>query len=91
MNTTDDFIDLVCKGHVLASTMAVLGLESIDDIPSSLPSTLANESSSRKRAMLNGITEQVIEKFVNIELDHSLIIHEAEALILSPTLGSQNC
>ena len=23
-------------------------------------------------------------------LDHSLIIHEAEALILSPTLGTQN-
>ena len=68
MNTTDDFIDLVCKGHVLASTMAILGLKSIDDIPSSLPSTLANESSSRKRAILNGITEQVIEKFVNIEL-----------------------
>ena len=25
-----------------------------------------------------------------IHLDHSLIIHEAEALILSPTLGTQN-
>ena len=26
----------------------------------------------------------------NQPLDHSLIIHEAEALILSPTLGTQN-
>lgn len=29
MNTIDDFIDLACKGHVLGSTMAVIGLESI--------------------------------------------------------------
>ena len=34
---------------------------------------------------------RVLQKRDYRYLDHSLIIHEAEALILSPTLGSQNC
>ena len=68
MNATDDFIDLVCKGHVLASTMVVLSIESLDETPSSLPSTLTTENPSKKNDILNSITKQVIDRFVNIDI-----------------------
>ena len=48
------------------------------------------ESSARNLLRLEDIiSTQLFDSYLH--LDHSLIIHEAEALILSPTLGSQNC
>ena len=66
VNTSDDFMDLIFKG--LAATMTVLGIEDIDEIPSSLPSNLSSESSSKKKGILVGIVHEVVDKFVNIDL-----------------------
>ena len=61
-----------------------------------LPGPIANN----RLEIIDSRDEHLIIDFVSnssqsgvgiITLDHSLIIHEAEALILSPTLGSQNC
>ena len=68
VNTSDDFMDLILKGHILAATMTVLGIEDIDEIPSSLPSNLSSESSSMKKGILVGIVHEVVDKFVNIDL-----------------------
>ena len=50
--------------------MTVLGIEDIDEIPSSLPSNLhvSSESSSKKKGILVGIVHKVVDKFVNIDL-----------------------
>ena len=48
------------------------------------------EACKRILFVFNGIINTIIF-LLHTLLEHSLIIHEAEALILSPTLGSQNC
>ena len=67
VNATDDFMDLICKGHILAAAMTILGIKGPEDMPSSLPAALSYKSSSQKQAILESITQQVVEKFVNVD------------------------
>lgn len=68
VNSTDDFMDLILKSHVLSATMTVLGIKDLDAIPSFLPGNLSCESSSKKKDILDSIVRKVVDKFVNIEL-----------------------
>ena len=60
-------MDLICKGHILAAAMTILGIKGREDMPSSLPAALSYKSSSQKQAILESITQQVVEKFVNVD------------------------
>ena len=35
MNACEDFFEVVVTGHIIASAMELLGMSSIDDVPSS--------------------------------------------------------
>ena len=68
VNSTDDFLNLILKGHVLTATMKVLEIHNLDTISSVLPENVSCESFSKKKAILESVSKEVVEKFINIEL-----------------------
>lgn len=68
VNSTDDFMDLILKGHILSATMTVLEIEELDVIPSCLPETLSCEPSSKRKDTLDSIVKKVVDKSVNIKM-----------------------
>ena len=50
MNTSDGFVDLILKGHVLSATMAVLEIKDFDEVSVFLPANLSHDSSSKKKS-----------------------------------------
>ena len=69
VNAADDFLQVVLIGHVMSAAMEVLGMNSLDDQPSSVDySSLGWPRLTRehKCQLLNGISHSVVSKFVNL-------------------------
>ena len=73
MNATEDFFELVVIGYVLTAVMSHLGMASVDDSP--LPSIVSPdtwmEDDSARKATLNAIASQIIDKHVDLAMEFS--------------------
>lgn len=69
VNASEDFLEVVVIGYILAAVMSYLGMSSFDDLP--LPSIVSHsvwmEEDVERRAVLSGISRYIIEQHVDLE------------------------
>ena len=70
MNESEDFLELMVTGHVIACTMEVLGMSSVDEIPSSTvidsPEEVWMKDDTERKSILNDVASRVVEGYVDL-------------------------
>lgn len=70
MNESEDFLELVVTGHVIACTMEVLGMSSVNDIPSSTvidsPEDVWMMDDTERKCILYDVASQVVEGYIDL-------------------------
>ena len=68
-NACEYFFLLSFTAHVLCAAMEVLDMESFTDVPTKIPtgSQLSNLSCAEKRASIESVCLEIVDKFVDIE------------------------
>ena len=70
MNESEDFLELVVTGHIIACTMEVLGMSSVNDIPSSTvidsPEEVWMMDDTERKSILYDIASQVVENYIDL-------------------------
>ena len=69
MNESEDFLELMVTGHVIACTMEVLGMSSVAEIPSSTvidsPEEVWMKDDTERKSILNDVASRVVEGYVD--------------------------
>jgi L1 cell adhesion molecule like protein len=70
MNESEDFLELVVTGHIIACAMEILNMSSITDIPSSTvidsPEEVWMMDDNDRKSILNDIASRVVENYVDL-------------------------
>ena len=74
-NACDDFFVLVISCHIIAATLAMLKMESVDDTPSAdaihNPHSLWMESAELRKSVVERICQAVVNSYVDISFTSS--------------------
>ena len=66
MNESEDFLELMVTGHIIACTMEVLGMSNIAEIPSSTvvdsPEEVWMKDDTERKSILNDVASRVVEE-----------------------------
>ena len=70
MNACENFLELILTSHILVAATNLLGMNSLEDIPSTplLPHDIKCLSQSRKRNVLTTLSQAIVEKYTNLEI-----------------------
>ena len=82
MNACEEFFELVVTGYVVASAMELLGMSSVDDVPSSTiqsPEDAWMKDDSERKSILMEVASLIVEQNVNL----STMFSEAQSTNLS--------
>ena len=70
LNACEDFFDLVVTGHIIACVMEMLGMSSVDAVPSSnviqSPDEVWMRDDSRRKSVLMEMASQIIDQNVDL-------------------------
>ena len=75
MNACEYFLEDVVNGHVIASAMELLGMSSIDDVPSSTiiqsPEDIWMKDNSERKAIVMEVASIIVDQHVDQHVDRS--------------------
>ena len=81
-NSCDDFFVLVVSCHIIAATLAMLKMKSMNDTPSEdvLPNALNiwMQSSDERKAILNQVSKQVVDSFIDFSYQKAVLKPETD-------------
>lgn len=70
MNACEDFFEVVVTGHIIASAMELLGMSSIDDVPSSTiiqsPEEVWIKDDSERKAVIMEVATTIVDQNVDL-------------------------
>ena len=70
MNACEDFFEVVVTGHIIASAMELLGMSSIDDVPSSTiiesPEEVWMKDDSERKAIIMEVASTIVDHNVDL-------------------------
>jgi L1 cell adhesion molecule like protein len=71
VNASEDFLEVVVIGYILAAVMSYLGMSSLDDIPleSIVPHDIWMEDDTVRWTLLQNIAKHVVEKYVDLSTE----------------------
>ena len=70
MNSCEEFFELVVVGHIITSTMEILGMSAVDEVPSSgviqSPEEVWIKGDSERKAIVKEVASLVVEQCVDL-------------------------
>ena len=71
VNASEDFLEVVVIGYILAAVMSYLGMSSLDDIPleSIVPHDIWMEDDTVRWTLLHNIAKHIVEKYVDLSTE----------------------
>lgn len=75
MNASEDFFELIVTGHVIACVMELLGMSSVDAIPTSdiipSPEDAWMKDDSERMSILNEVSSRIVDRCVDLSTTFS--------------------
>ncbi len=71
VNASEDFLEVVVTGYILAAVMSYLGMSKFNDIPSQsiVPHDVWMEDDAVRHALLRDIAEHIVDKYVDLSTE----------------------
>ena len=91
VNAIEAFFELVVTGHIITCAMEVLGMSSIDDVPSSgviqSPEEVWFKNDSERKAILEEVSSLIVEQYVDL----STIFHSKHLPATTDRINAYAC
>ena len=68
VNASEDFLQVLLIGHVVAAGMEIFGMKTMDDQPNDIFLVSQQLSRNQKEQVLTDVAHNVVSKFVNLDL-----------------------